>query len=354
MSSVSRVKIVGVGRRIKCRPDGSPERLKDARDWGWLPLEEVLPREQDRTLFSVWRTYEAVPPFIGWAQWWDPAERHTVVLWPPALRLFLEDAFLLRDYATLKGRQPKIQSDYGIAKNFAPLRIALWAFKSWYAYPEALIKSSIRYVLEIAQRAEPTRFARGPHHLAFAFERPRTGKNIARARETAVSLMFPDVEDYDVQHDHFRPGEPPVPRTIDERFLRNLEHKIERVDERRREVIAVLRERSFAKASEVVAKASAADLTHARNWAHYVLTSGLLPVERSEPSSLSKRRHRKRGRRSFFDLFDDVTASSSAYTYRAMSVLHEPPTLREICRNLGAYIGLKLLAEEELRKSQRA
>src|SRR5712692_3100245 len=207
------VRVVRLPGGPRYGPDGLPETLSDARKAGWRSLKRILPGHAERKLFSVWRTYKVVPPNIRWGQWWDPREEHTVVLWSPALRRFLHDAFFLRQYATLKGRQQRVPGNYGLARMYAPLRIALWAYRTWYDYPYDLIKASMQYVMEIAEHSSSARFYRGPHQLALAFARPRSGKNITRAQESAVSLMFPDVEDYD--RDEIDSG---VPRTMDMKF----------------------------------------------------------------------------------------------------------------------------------------
>lgn len=326
-------------------PDGLPKTLSDARKAGWVPLEKVLPDKSERTLFSVWRTYKAVPPFVRWGQWWDPRAAHTIVLWSPNLRQFLRDAFLLKGYATLKGRQPLIRGNYGIARMFAPLRVALWAHRTWYDYPIDLIKSSIQFVVEIAERSSPARFARGPHHLALAFARPRRGKNITRAQEAAISLMFPDVEDY-----WPRESNSGIPRTIDMKFLRDLDRKIRNIDQRRKEVISSLRGQWFERARKAVGDADDETLEQARNWAHYILVEMFMHSPEPLRASRGRKRSRKLDKDPWVRMFDQVIASQDDYLDRALSILQNPPTFQEVCRNLGLYIGLRIMACEEIKK----
>jgi hypothetical protein len=325
-------------------PNGLPETLRDARKAGWISLKKVLPGHAERKLFSVWRTYGVVPPNITWGQWWNPQEKHTVVLWSAALGSFLHDAFFLRQYATLKGRQQHVSGDYGLARMYAPLRIALWAYRTWYDYPLDLMRASIQYVMEIAEHSSPARFYRGPQQLALAFARPRSGRNITRAQESAVSLMFPDVEDY---YPHVR--ESGVPRTINMKFLRDLETKIRNIDERRRDVISSLRGQRFERAREVVNRVDRKTLERMRSWAHFILLSGFAPMSEQQLSRRAAHHVAAQSKRSWIGMFSYVGGLAEDYTMAALLVLQDPPTFRDVCRNLGLYIGLRILAYEEMK-----
>lgn len=346
MRSELRVELLPGGPKFG--PDGLPEALGDARRAGWITLEKLLPGQSERKLFSVWRTCEVVPPHIKWGQWWDPHEKHTVVLWPPALGGFLRDAFLLKPYATLKGRQPRVEGEYGIARMFAPLRLALWAYRTWYDYPHDLIRSSIQYVVEIAERSSPTRFARGPHHLAFAFTRPRSGKNIARARQSLVSLMLPNIEDYYPRD----PNEPvDAPRSIDMKFLRGLDKKIRNLDQRRKIIIERLRTQSFERARRAVQEADKNTLERARDWAHYVMVSMFMPWLEPEGKRRTKKRKTGRGKDDpWMRLFSKTMDAQSDYLEKTQAILQDPLTFQELCRNLGLYIGLRIVTYREARR----